>query len=218
MASRSLRLAVAIGECANAGRDKLTFVIDPKLATLGLWIEQLIAESTGKEGKGILPVVGETLGDASVYGDDRVFVSVELGDTNWNLDALADAGHPIIRRRLNDIYDIGAEFFLWEFATAVAGWRLGINPFDQPNVQEAKDATKELLSEFTKQGQLPDSTEQQSLPDAVKSQLRNIKRDDYIAFLGSNGTDISASYGEEHNRCELRAGGSTSISRPRGCT
>jgi len=183
----ALRLGVAMGEFANAGRDKLTLVIDPRLATLGLWIEQLIAESTGKEGKGILPVVGEPLSDPSVYSDDRVFVSISLKgvtqDINTKLDELAEAGHPIIRRELSDLYDLGAEFFVWEFATACAGWRLGINPFDQPNVQEAKDATKELLAEFTKNGRLPDSDSETSLSDAVRSQLANVKPGDYIAFL-----------------------------------
>jgi hypothetical protein len=174
-------LGVAIGECANAGRDKLTFVIDPKFATLGLWIEQLIAESTGKEGKGILPVVGEPLGDPSVYGDDRVFVSI--GSENPGLDVLFKAGHPVIQRQLTGPYDLGAEFFFWEFATACAGWRLGINPFDQPNVQEAKDATKELLAEFTDSKKLPDSTPETSLNDSVRSQLAQIKPGDYIAFL-----------------------------------
>jgi hypothetical protein len=183
----AMRLGVTIGECANARRDKLTFVLDPRLATLGLWIEQLIAESTGKEGKGILPVVGEPLGDPLVYGDDRVFVSISLGelseDTSATLDVLADAGHPVIRRELTDIYDLGAEFFVWEFATACAGWRLGINPFDQPNVQEAKDATKELLAEFTKHGRLPDTTPEMPMEEAVRSQLAQIKPGDYIAFL-----------------------------------
>ncbi|HEY2963173.1 MAG TPA: hypothetical protein VGJ37_12195 [Pyrinomonadaceae bacterium] len=184
----ALKLGVSIGECANAGRDKLTFLIDPKFATLGLWIEQLIAESTGKQGKGILPVVGEPLGDPSVYGDDRVFVAISFGETDFNLEALAAARHPIMRhpiihRQLNDLYDLGAEFFVWEFATAVAGWKLGINPFDQPNVQEAKDATKELLAEFTKNGRLPDSTPATSLTDSVKQQLAQIKPGDYIAFL-----------------------------------
>ena len=149
-----MELGVIMGECANAGRDKLTLVIDPSLATLGLWIEQLIAESTGKEGKGILPVNGETLGGPEVYGDDRLFVSVSLGalagDTKSKLDALAAAGHPVAYRQVENFYDLGAEFFAWEFATACAGWRLGINPFDQPNVQEAKDATKELLSSFSR--------------------------------------------------------------------
>ena len=179
----ALKLGVAIGECANAGRDKLTFVIDPQLETLGLWIEQLIAESTGKQGKGIVPVVGETLGDPSVYGDDRVFVSISLPYSNRNLSAFANTGHPVIQRELTDLYHLGAEFFAWEFATACAGWRLGINPFDQPNVQEAKDATKELLAEFTKNRRLPDTTPETSLTDAVKSQLASIKPGDYIAFL-----------------------------------
>ena len=183
----ALRLGVAIGECANAGRDKLTFVIDPRLATLGLWIEQLIAESTGKEDKGILPVVGEPLSDPSVYGDDRVFVSISLGnvtkDINTKLDSLAEAGHPIIRRELSDLYDLGAEFFVWEFATACAGWRFGINPFDQPNVQEAKDATKELLAEFAREGRLPNLSPVTTLENAVEQQLTAIVPGDYIAFL-----------------------------------
>ena len=183
----AMRLGVLIGEYANVGRDKLTIVIDPTLATLGLWIEQLIAESTGKQGKGIVPVVNEPLSDPSVYGDDRVFVSISLKgvtkDVNAKLDELAEAGHPIIRRELSDLYDLGAEFFAWEFATACAGWRLGINPFDQPNVQEAKDATKELLAEFTKNGYLPETAPETSLIDAVRSQLATIKPGDYIAFL-----------------------------------
>jgi hypothetical protein len=176
----AMRLGVAIGECAKAGRDKLTFVIDPRLETLGLWIEQLIAESTGKEGKGILPVVGEPLGEPSAYGDDRVFVTISL---DADFGRLEDTDFPVVRHRLRDVYDLGAEFFMWEFATACAGWRLGINPFDQPNVQEAKDATKELLAEFTQSKKLPDSTPEMSLNDAVRSQLASIKPGDYIAFL-----------------------------------
>ena len=172
----ALRLGVAIGECANAGRDKLTFVIDPRLETLGLWIEQLIAESTGKQGKGIVPVVGEPVGAVSAYGEDRVFITIGLEESDRNFS-------PVIDHRLNDLYALGAEFFLWEFATAVAGWRLGINPFDQPNVQEAKDATKQLLAEFTNHGKLPDTTPETSLADAVRSQLTQIKPGDYIAFL-----------------------------------
>jgi transaldolase / glucose-6-phosphate isomerase len=182
----ALKLGTVLGDGANAGRDKLTLIIDPQLETLGLWIEQLIAESTGKEGKGILPVTGEPLGDASVYGDDRVFVAVSIGvipqETSAALGDLAAAGHPIVNRQLNDIYDLGAEFFIWEFATACAGWRLGINPFDQPNVQEAKDATRELLNEFSHSGELPDD---QNLADdnAVRSQLQTIAVGDYVAFL-----------------------------------
>jgi len=126
----ALKLGTILGECANAGRDKLTLAIDPQIETLGLWIEQLIAESTGKEGKGILPVTGEPLGDAPVYGDDRVFMAISVGvipqNTNAAFGGLANAGHPIVNRQVNDIYDLGAEFFIWEFATACAGWRLAL--------------------------------------------------------------------------------------------
>ncbi len=153
------RLGAIIGECAKAGRDKLTIVTDLTIDALGLWIEQLVAESTGKEGKGILPVNQEVLGPPEGYGDDRIFVSISVGDiddeTKTNLEDLEAAGHPVVYRKLEDTYDLGEEFFLWEFATAVAGWRLEINPFDQPNVQESKDATKELLEQFSKKGDLP---------------------------------------------------------------
>jgi len=199
----ALQLGVIMGECANAGRDKLTLVIDPSLATLGLWIEQLIAESTGKEGKGILPVNGESLGGPEVYGDDRLFVSISLGalagETKTKLDALAAAGHPIVYRQVENLYDLGAEFFAWEFATACAGWRLGINPFDQPNVQEAKDATKEVLSSFVRRGRLDEritvatddlvtvyGVEEQtyrSVEDVLRAHLATVKPGDYIAFL-----------------------------------
>lgn len=187
----ALKLGTILGECANAGRDKLTLLLDPQIETLGLWIEQLIAESTGKEGKGILPVAGEPLGEPSSYGDDRVFVAISVGvsvgdiapNIKAQLELLADAGHPIIHRTLDDIYDLGAEFFVWEFATACAGWRLGINPFDQPNVQEAKDATRELLSEFTKTGKLPDDERPVADDDTVRSHMKSIKPHDYVAFL-----------------------------------
>jgi len=176
----SVELGVIFGECANAGRDKLTLVIDPSVETLGLWIEQLVAESTGKEGKGILPVNGESLGSPEVYGDDRLFVSISVGPIPWERKAklldLFGAGHPIVFHEMNEIYDLGAEFFLWEFATAVAGWRLGINPFDQPNVQEAKDATKELLNTFERRGHL------EARPEPESGSI-TIKPGDYIAFL-----------------------------------
>ncbi len=206
-ANPAVQLGTFIGECARAGRDKLTLATDEKIASLGLWIEQLIAESTGKEGKGILPVAGEPLGGPAVYGQDRVFVSVSIGTSSQGmkskLDALAAAGHPIAHRQLTDLYDLGAEFFLWEFATACAGWRLGINPFDQPNVQESKDATKELLSTFVNQGSLPEQTPlvaeneltifaeghtREALPassvsDALRAHLATVKQGDYIALL-----------------------------------
>ena len=200
--NEAVELGVAMGDNAAAGRDKLTFVIDQSLETLGLWIEQLIAESTGKEGTGILPVNGEPLGPPDVYGNDRLFVSISLGSVSQNmkLETLAAAGHPVVYRELNDLYDLGAEFFVWEFATAVAGWRLGINPFDQPNVQEAKDATKELLSAFARRGQLDprntvasdelftiygadDAPEPESVAEVLSNHLASIKPGDYIAFL-----------------------------------
>jgi len=200
----AVELGFAMGDNAAAGRNKLTLVIDQPLETLGLWIEQLIAESTGKEGTGILPVNGEPLGTADVYGNDRLFVSISLDSVSENtqsqLDALAAAGHSVVYRELNDVYDLGAEFFIWEFATAVAGWRLGINPFDQPNVQEAKDATKELLSAFTRRGRLDerntiasdesitiygadDADKAESVAEVLRNHLATIKPGDYIAFL-----------------------------------
>jgi glucose-6-phosphate isomerase len=196
-------LGAVMAECALAGRDKLTIVANEQLATLGLWIEQLVAESTGKEGKGIVPVVGETLGDVSVYGHDRVFVSIATGnvgdDTDAKLKALETAGHPVVYRTLNDIHDLGAEFFLWEMATGFAGWRLGINPFDQPNVQEAKDATKALLEKYGKDGKLNDQTpvardgelsvyaakqmDSTSVVEVVNRHLATAGKGDYIALL-----------------------------------
>jgi len=202
--SAAVELGITMGDNAAARRDKLTLVLDQPFETLGLWIEQLIAESTGKEGTGILPVNGEPLGSPDVYGSDRLFVSISLGavseQTKTRLDALAGNGHPVVYRELTDLYDLGAEFFVWEFATAVAGWRLGINPFDQPNVQEAKDATKELLSAFTRRGHLDprntiaedesitiygadDAPEAASVAGVIRNQLATIKPGDYIAFL-----------------------------------
>lgn len=142
----ALRMGLALGDLEERGRDKLTLVLSPTTAPLGAWIEQLVAESTGKQGRGILPVDGEALGDPSVYGDDRVFVGMSVGDESLDgLDALADAGHPVIRLTMGDVHDLGAEFWRWELATAVAGWVLGINPFDQPNVEESKANTARVL-------------------------------------------------------------------------
>jgi glucose-6-phosphate isomerase len=212
----ALQLGIIIGEAANSGRDKLTFVIEKSIATLGLWIEQLIAESTGKEGKGILPVAGEELGDVSEYSTDRLFVSISLDEpspeTSAKLSELSRAGHPVIYRKLSDLYGLGAEFFAWEFATACAGWSLGINPFDQPNVQESKDATKELLSTFVNHGSLPEQKKlvaddlitiysedgklsETSTLQAIRSFLTSVKPNDYIALL--NYTEETAAIDEE---------------------
>jgi transaldolase/glucose-6-phosphate isomerase len=199
-------LGAVMAECALAGRDKLTVITDQKLSALGLWIEQLVAESTGKEGKGIVPVIQEPLGPVSAYGNDRLFVSVSVGaqddETKSKLQALEAAGHPVVYKSLSDIYDLGAEFFLWEMATAFAGWRLGINPFDQPNVQESKDATKALLNKYASAGKLdeqePSASDGElsiftgagdhasapgSVTDALQSHLATIKPGDYVALL-----------------------------------
>lgn len=142
----AVRLGLALGALAQRGRDKLTLAPSPTTQPIGAWIEQLVAESTGKQGVGVVPVDGEMLAAPSVYGDDRVFVGMSVGDDPLEgLDALADAGHPVIRLTMGDVHDLGAEFLRWELATAVAGWVLGINPFDQPNVEESKANTARVL-------------------------------------------------------------------------
>ncbi|HEX2275015.1 MAG TPA: bifunctional transaldolase/phosoglucose isomerase [Acidimicrobiales bacterium] len=142
----ALRLGAVMGAAARAGRDKLTIVLPPAIESFGLWLEQLIAESTGKEGTGVLPVVGEPLGPAESYGDDRLFVAIG-SDFSAQLDALAAAGHPVVELPYTDPFDVGAEVFRWEWATCLAGAVLGINPFNQPNVAEAKAATARVLAE-----------------------------------------------------------------------
>jgi hypothetical protein len=139
-----------MGELALQGRDKLTFVVSDPIGSFGLWVEQLIAESTGKQGKGILPVADEPLGEPGVYGDDRVFVYLQNADEpdeelDKKMKELAGSGQPVITLGTHGPADLGRVFFFAEFAVAVTGWVLGINPFDQPNVQEAKDNTKRLL-------------------------------------------------------------------------
>ena len=139
-------LGAVMGEAASAGRDKLTLVLPPSIRTYGYWVEQLIAESTGKQGKGIVPVEGEDIGPVDVYGHDRLFVGIgQEGEVREKLEPLEHAGHPAILLALQDPVELGGEFFRWEFGVAVAGAVLGIQPFDQPNVQEAKDNTKRLL-------------------------------------------------------------------------
>jgi transaldolase/glucose-6-phosphate isomerase len=181
-------LGTIIGALALQGRDKLTLITPAPLDTLGLWIEQLIAESTGKEGKGVLPVAGEPPLAARDYGDDRLFLSVRLrgADDVGRLKELSDAGHPVVDMVLGDALDLGETFFNWEFATAVAGALMGIDAFDQPNVQESKDNTKRLLEEYKAKGALP---EQDLLPagsaeasDAVAAILGKVKSHDYVAL------------------------------------
>jgi glucose-6-phosphate isomerase len=152
-------LGAIMGELACAGRDKVTLIASPPIANFGPWAEQLIAESTGKEGKGILPVDGETLASPEVYGTDRLFVYQRLeGDSTYDekVGALIKAGHPVVQFNLRDLYDLGAEFFRWEMATVVAGRRLAINPFDQPNVESAKVLARNMVAAYQKDGKLPE--------------------------------------------------------------
>jgi transaldolase / glucose-6-phosphate isomerase len=179
-------LGTILGALANNGRDKLTLITPAPLDTLGLWIEQLVAESTGKEGKGILPVAGEPLLKAADYGKDRVFVCVRMrgSDDVAKLKELTDAGHPVVDLVLNDAEDLGEIFFTWEFATAIAGALLGIDAFDQPNVQESKDNTKRLLEEYKASGKLndPDLVPVADAADKVAALLAAAKPGDYVAL------------------------------------
>ncbi len=184
-------LGAVLGEAALAGRDKVTIIAPAQAYRFGLWAEQLLAESTGKEGKGLIPVADEPLGPPDVYSDDRLFVRLALeGEADPSapaLAALAAAGHPVVTLTLRDPLDLGAAFFQWEYATAVAGAILGINAFDQPNVQEAKDITKQVLSQrrpatvgegISWAGQ-PGST----LDAAIQALLAQVKPHDYVALM-----------------------------------
>ncbi|MGE5360008.1 MAG: glucose-6-phosphate isomerase, partial [Bacteroidales bacterium] len=147
----ALVLGAALGELALAGRDKITFFTSPRLAAFPAWLEQLIAESTGKHGKGIVPVADEPLGEPGVYGDDRVFVLIDINEHPYAagqtiVERLQAQGHPVVRMQLSDAYDLGQEMFRWEFAVAASGIVLGIQPFDQPDVQLAKDLARQAMS------------------------------------------------------------------------
>jgi transaldolase/glucose-6-phosphate isomerase len=150
-------LGAVLGQLALAGRDKLTFFISPDIASFGDWVEQLIAESTGKEGKGILPIIGEPVGTPDVYSSDRVFVDLHIRGksiVDGKLAELEKAGHPVITIEVDDLYDLGGQFFLWGMAAAVASHCIDINPFDQPNVEAAKVLAREIVANYSKSGQL----------------------------------------------------------------
>ena len=207
-------LGVILGAAAKTGWDKVTIITSPGISDLGAWLEQLLAESTGKIGKGIIPVDGERLGPPEVYGNDRVFAYVKLetgadADQEAKIAALEKAGHPVVRISMPDIHDLGAEFFRWEIATAVAGSIIGINAFNQPDVEASKVATRNLTAEYEKTGSLPAETpvledagiklftdernaselaraagSDKSLPGYLKAHLARIKAGDYFAVLG----------------------------------
>ncbi len=196
-----VRFGAVMGGLARNGRDKVTIVTHPSVQAFGAWAEQLIAESTGKLGKGIVPIEGEALGTPQDYGDDRLFVYV--GETLPNPDreteerlrALESAGHPIVRLAMNDPYDLGEQFYLWEIAVAAAGAVLQIDAFDQPNVQESKDNTKALLEQYAHTGRIDepkaavtnDDFELSFLSgnrdaDGLRGVLAGVKRGDYVAI------------------------------------
>lgn len=223
-------LGIILGTAAVNGRDKATIITSPGISDLGAWLEQLLAESTGKLGKGIIPVDREALGAPDVYGNDRVFAYVRLEtaddpDQDAKLAAIEKAGHPVVRITMPDIYDLGAEFFRWEIATAVAGSIIGINAFNQPDVEASKVETRKLTSEYEKTGSLP--PEKPILEDAgvklftdeknaaelakgagnnktltgyLKAHLSRIHAGDYFAVLGY----IQMNSEHEHSLQQLR--------------
>lgn len=173
------QLAAFMGGLARAGRDKLTFLAPPALAPLGDWVEQLVAESTGKDGVGIVPVVGEPLGPPEAYGDDRAFLALEFaGDAAPGADELAAAGHPVLRVSVGDALDLGAEFIRWELATALAAVLLGVDPFDEPNVAESKANTKAVLADVAGGAMLP--APEDGDPATL---LSSAERGDYLAVM-----------------------------------
>lgn len=182
------RLGAALGVLSLAGRDKLTFFVSPGIAAFGDWVEQLVAESTGKEGKGIVPVISEAPGGVDMYGADRVFVSMTLrGDVPPapDIGRIRDAGHPVVHIFLDDAYDMGAQFFLWEFATAVAGHVLSINPFDQPDVEATKKYTRVAVDTYLRTGSM--ESEEPLLVEQGTSVFGSVKaltlRNALVAFL-----------------------------------
>jgi glucose-6-phosphate isomerase len=182
-----LWLGVALSALVGEGRDKLTIVPTGRVAALGLWLEQLVAESTGKHGTGILPVAEEPLGSPDAYGEDRVFLHVpDVGipdaDTQAKVDALAQAGHCVLELPADGPGDLGRIFLLSELAVAVAGWGLGINPFDQPNVQQAKDATKAVLTSYEQTGELPEVAEADDI--ALQVLVGEAAPPEYVAIMG----------------------------------
>ena len=209
-----VQLGLVLGVAAKAGRDKVTLITSPGIWDFGAWLEQLLAESTGKEGKGLIPVDGEALGAPEVYGNDRVFAYIRLDNgadaaQDKAVEALAKAGHPVVRIALSDIYNLGQEMFRWEIATAVAGSVIGINAFNQPDVEASKIETKKLTVEYEQSGSLPPESpffprtasicspmqanaaalasaagSDKTLAGYLRAHLNRLKAGDYFALLG----------------------------------
>jgi len=182
--SDAAQLSAIVATLTLKGRDKLTIISSPAIAGFGLWVEQMIAESTGKEGKGVIPIAGEPLVEPEHYGDDRLFICLRLaGDDNSAIDNTIEkikaAGQPVVTLEMRDGYDLGAEFFRWEFATAIAGAILGIHPFNQPGVQQAKNFTKHALAEYQTSRRLP----QVKTALSIEELLAQIRPGDYLAIM-----------------------------------
>jgi glucose-6-phosphate isomerase len=223
-------LGATMASLAQAGRNKITLISSPQIATFGLWAEQLLAESTGKEGTGLIPVANEPIVSPTAYGTDRLFVYLRLrGDQNRQLDrqiaGLARHGHPVLTLALQDRYDLAGEFFRWKIATAIAGHLMGIHPFDQPNVQESKDNTARVLDTIQATGRLPKQTtatavqlKQQCRPGAyvailayttpsfrMEQAIRSLRR----ALVSHHHVTTTAGYGPRylHSTGQLHKGG-----------
>ena len=216
-----LALGTVMGTLHDAGRDKVTILAPRRVEAFSLWAEQLIAESTGKEGKGLIPIGDEPIGEPGVYAEDRLFVALRIGEDasfGRSIDALQKAGHPVVIFDLEDTYDLAAEFFRWEFATAVAGAHLGIDPFDEPNVKESKDNTQAVLQRYEVTGALPD--EQAAVTDgalrvygdvtassasgALAAHLDTANPGDYVALMAYVTPDESNHDALQHLRVSIR--------------
>jgi len=212
MNNPGVMLGALLGVAHNNGRDKVTMISSPGIYDLGAWLEQLLAESTGKNGKGLVPIDREPLGSPAKYGDDRIFVYLRLESKpdeaqEAGIAELENAGHPVVRISLPDVYQLGQEFFRWEIATAVAGSIIGINPFNQPDVEASKVATRKLTEEYEQKGSLPAETPmfeaegvklfdddenaaalnyavgERTLQGYLKAHLDRVKAHDYFALL-----------------------------------
>jgi RpiB/LacA/LacB family sugar-phosphate isomerase len=201
----ALRLGATLAGFGHAGRDKVTLVLSPAIAALGVWIEQLVDESTGKDDRGLVAIADEPLGPPSVYGNDRVFVAITLGTEAAIEDALRPletAGYPVIRLGLADRADLGAEFFRWQMAVAAAGVVLGVNPFDEPDVARVKDATRVALATFVERGRLPEWPLDE--PEDVARTLALARPGDWVALLAYLTPDAATTAALADLRLRLR--------------